>query len=247
VIHSSNLCTEITLNTGADETAVCNLGSVILDNHLTEDGNLDHEKLRETIQIAVRALDNVIDINFYPTEAARNANQRHRPVGLGVMGLQNALYKKGLSLCLEEAVEFNDEFMEAIAYYAYEASSDLAAERAATAATRAPSGTAACCPRTPSTCSKSERGEKIDVPRRQGWTGKPVREKIQKGCAIPTCWPSRRPPPSPTSWARRPASSRPTRTSSSRATSPGTSSSSTPTLFASSKAGTSGMMTCGTS
>ncbi|TAG31014.1 MAG: ribonucleoside-diphosphate reductase subunit alpha, partial [Verrucomicrobia bacterium] len=87
VIHSSNLCTEITLNTSADETAVCNLGSVILESHLKPDGSLDHAKLRETIRVAVRALDNVIDINFYPTEAAEISNRRHRPIGLGVMGL----------------------------------------------------------------------------------------------------------------------------------------------------------------
>ena len=91
VIHSSNLCTEITLNTGADETAVCNLGSVVLDSHLKSDGSLDHEKLRDTIRVAVRAFDNVIDVNFYPTEAAKTSNMRHRPIGLGVMGLQNAL------------------------------------------------------------------------------------------------------------------------------------------------------------
>ena len=97
VIHSSNLCTEITLNTGKDETAVCNLGSIILDTHLKADGSLDLAKLRETVRVAVRALDNVIDINFYPTEAAKTANMRHRPIGLGVMGLQNALYMKGLS------------------------------------------------------------------------------------------------------------------------------------------------------
>ncbi|MDP4938801.1 MAG: ribonucleoside-diphosphate reductase subunit alpha, partial [Verrucomicrobiales bacterium] len=87
VIHSSNLCTEITLNTSADETAVCNLGSIVLDTHIKEDGTLDLVKLRETVRVAVRALDNVIDINFYPTDAAKNANSRHRPVGLGVMGV----------------------------------------------------------------------------------------------------------------------------------------------------------------
>jgi len=96
VIHSSNLCTEITLNTSNDETAVCNLGSVILDSHLKPDGSLDHEKLRDTIRVAVRALDNVIDINFYPTVPAKTSNLRHRPIGLGVMGLANALYLKGL-------------------------------------------------------------------------------------------------------------------------------------------------------
>jgi len=124
VIHSSNLCTEITLNTSNDETAVCNLGSVILDSHLKPDGSLDLEKLRDTVKVAVRALDNVIDINFYPTVPAKTSNLRHRPIGLGVMGLANALYLKGVPFASEAAVEFNDEFMEAIAHAAYEASSD---------------------------------------------------------------------------------------------------------------------------
>ena len=128
VVHSSNLCTEITLNTSDEETAVCNLGSVVLDTHITSDGSLDHEMLKETITVAIRALDNVIDINFYPTEAAKTANSRHRPIGMGVMGLQNALYKKGLAFASDAAVDFNDEFMEAIAYYAYNASSELSKE-----------------------------------------------------------------------------------------------------------------------
>ena len=93
MIHSSNLCTEITLNTSDDETAVCNLGSVVLDTHVTKDG-MDHEMLSETITVAIRALDNVIDINFYPTDAAKTANSRHRPIGLGVMGLQNACLRR---------------------------------------------------------------------------------------------------------------------------------------------------------
>src|SRR6201999_1909516 len=97
VIHSSNLCTEITLNTGPDETAVCNLGSIVIDQHLTAEGELDHARLRETIRVAVRALDCVIDVNYYPTEPARTANTRHRPVGLGVMGLQYALYRRRLA------------------------------------------------------------------------------------------------------------------------------------------------------
>jgi len=129
VVHSSNLCTEITLNTSDEETAVCNLGSVVLDNHMREDGSLDHEMLKETITVGIRALDNVIDINFYPTDSAATSNRRHRPIGMGVMGLQNALYKKNLAFASDAAIEFNDEFMEAIAYYAYSASSDLAAER----------------------------------------------------------------------------------------------------------------------
>ncbi|MBX5449259.1 ribonucleoside-diphosphate reductase subunit alpha [Thermogemmatispora sp.] len=128
VIHSSNLCTEILLNTSAEETAVCNLGSLNLVAHLVN-GQLDHAKLRSTIQTAMRMLDNVIDINYYPTPEARTANLRHRPVGLGVMGFQDALFQLGISYASQEAVEFADRSMEAIAYYAILASSELAAER----------------------------------------------------------------------------------------------------------------------
>ena len=104
VVHSSNLCTEITLNTSEEETAVCNLGSIVARraSH-RRTASIDHARLRETVRVAVRALDNVIDINFYPTEAARTANMRHRPVGLGVMGLQYALYRKGVAFGSEEA------------------------------------------------------------------------------------------------------------------------------------------------
>ncbi|MEP6672933.1 MAG: ribonucleoside-diphosphate reductase subunit alpha [Chthoniobacter sp.] len=129
VIHNSNLCTEITLNTSSDEVAVCNLASINLAAHLREDGVLDHDKLRATISVVMRMLDNVIDINFYPIDAAASSNRRHRPVGLGVMGMQDALYDKKIAFDTPEAVAFNDEALEAIAYYAYGASSDLAAER----------------------------------------------------------------------------------------------------------------------
>ena len=128
VVHSSNLCTEILLNTSREETAVCNLGSINLLNHIT-DGQLDHEKLRETIRVAVRMLDNVIDINYYPTDEARTSNRRHRPVGLGLMGFQDALAASGISYASQEAVEFADRSMEAISYYSILASSQLAAER----------------------------------------------------------------------------------------------------------------------
>ena len=129
VVHSSNLCTEITLNTKAnDEIAVCNLGSVNLPNHIDENG-LDLAKLQETINIAVRMLDNVIDINYYAVDTARNSNMRHRPVGMGLMGFQDALYKQGISYASNDAVEFADLSMEAISYYAIKASSDLAVER----------------------------------------------------------------------------------------------------------------------
>ena len=180
VIHSSNLCTEITLNTSEDETAVCNLGSVVLDTHVTKDGMLDHEMLRETITVAIRALDNVIDINFYPTDAARTANSRHRPIGLGVMGLQNALFKKELSFASEEAVAFNDEFMEAIAYYAYGSSSDLAAERGTYSTYRGSKWDRGILPQDSLDLLEDERGEEIIVPRGGKMDWRPVRDKILK-------------------------------------------------------------------
>ena len=180
VIHSSNLCTEITLNTSADETAVCNLGSIVLDTHIKEDGTLDLVKLRETVRVAVRALDNVIDINFYPTDAAKNANSRHRPVGLGVMGVQNALFARNISFASEEAVEFNDEFMEAIAYFAYEASSDLAAERGSYSTFKGSKWDRGIMPADTIDMLEEERGESIDVPRggRMDWDV--LRAKIQR-------------------------------------------------------------------
>jgi ribonucleoside-diphosphate reductase alpha chain len=129
VIHNSNLCTEIELNTSSDEVAVCNLASINLAAHLRADGSLDLVRLRETVGVVMRMLDNVIDINFYPVEAAARSNLRHRPVGLGVMGLQDALYEKRVAFDSPEAVAFNDEALEAIAYYAFDASCELARER----------------------------------------------------------------------------------------------------------------------
>ena len=128
VVHSSNLCTEITLNTSDTETAVCNLGSVNLRQHL-KDGKLDHDKLKRTIGTAMRMLDNVIDINYYAVKKARDSNLRHRPVGLGVMAFQDSLYELRIPYASETAVQFADESMEAISYYAYWASTDLAKER----------------------------------------------------------------------------------------------------------------------
>ena len=129
VIHSSNLCTEITLNTKAnEEIAVCNLGSVNLVNHM-KNGKLDSEKLQKTIKTAIRMLDNVIDINYYSVVAAKNSNIKHRPIGLGLMGFQDALYLQEIPYSSNEAVEFADRSMEIISYYAIKASSDLAAER----------------------------------------------------------------------------------------------------------------------
>ena len=127
-IHSSNLCTEITLNTSQDEIAVCNLGSVNLLNHTNEDG-LDQTKLKSTITTAIRMLDNVIDINYYSVPQAENSNLKHRPVGMGVMGFQDALYAQRIPYASEQAVEFADVSMEMISYYAINASTELAEER----------------------------------------------------------------------------------------------------------------------
>ncbi len=127
-VHSSNLCTEILLNTSKDETAVCNLGSVNLAAHV-EDGQLDLQRLEDTVRVGMRMLDNVIDINYYPTAEAENANRRHRPVGLGLMGFQDALHALQLSYASEEAVAFADRSMEAISYFAILASAQLAQER----------------------------------------------------------------------------------------------------------------------
>jgi ribonucleoside-diphosphate reductase alpha chain len=178
VIHSSNLCTEITLNTSAEETAVCNLGSVVLDRHLTAEGELDHALLRATIRVAVRALDDVIDVNFYPTEPARLANSRHRPVGLGVMGLQYALYRKRLAFDSPEAIAFSDEAMEAIAYYAYEASSDLAAERGAYLSYAGSKWDRGLLPQDTVDLLQSERGVEVEVPRGGLMDWAPLRAKI---------------------------------------------------------------------
>jgi len=128
VVHCSNLCTEILLNTSKDETAVCNLGSINLGVHTTADG-LDEELLAGTVRTAVRMLDNVIDINYYPTPEAGNANLKHRPVGLGIMGFQDALYNQNISYASQAAVDFADRSMEMISYYAILASTELAAER----------------------------------------------------------------------------------------------------------------------
>ncbi len=128
VVHSSNLCTEITLNTGPSEIAVCNLGSVNLAQHLQQ-GSIDQAKLKRTVATAMRMLDNVIDINYYAVKKARDSNLRHRPVGLGIMGFQDALYQLRVPYASQEAVDFADQSMEAVCYHAYWASTELAEER----------------------------------------------------------------------------------------------------------------------
>ena len=129
VVHSSNLCTEITLNTSADEIAVCNLGSINIRQHVNKNGGLDQKKIAQTVKTAVRMLDNVIDINYYAVPQAEKSNKRHRPVGLGIMGFQDALYELGIPYGSDEAMAFADESMEIISYHAIEASAELARER----------------------------------------------------------------------------------------------------------------------
>jgi ribonucleoside-diphosphate reductase alpha chain len=179
VVHSSNLCTEITLNTSAEETAVCNLGSIHLENHIIN-GKFDIALLAKTAKTAMRMLDNVIDINFYPTKEARNANMRHRPVGLGVMGLQHALYKLDIRFDSDAGVEFSDNSMEAVSYYAILASAELAKERGTYTSYRGSKWDRGIFPVDTVQLLEEERGEKINVPRtaKMDWTA--VRELVKQ-------------------------------------------------------------------
>lgn len=179
VVHSSNLCTEITLNTSADETAVCNLGSVNLERHII-DGKLDSAMLATTIKLAVRMLDNVIDINFYPTIEAQNANLRHRPIGLGLMGFQDALYKLDIAFDDPRALEFADAMMEQVSYNAILASSELAKERGAYQSFKGSKWDRGIFPIDTLDLLEQERGMKIKVNRtaRLDWTS--VREHVKQ-------------------------------------------------------------------
>jgi len=179
VVHSSNLCTEILLNTSADETAVCNLGSINMLNHVT-DGKLDLEKLEATVNTAVRMLDNVIDINFYPTDEAKNANQRHRPVGLGLMGFQDALSACGISYASEEAVDFADKSMEAISYFAISASSNLAGERGTYSSYKGSKWDRGLLPIDTVAILEEERGMPIDMDKSTSMDWDKVRELVSK-------------------------------------------------------------------
>lgn len=180
VVHSSNLCTEITLNTSADEIAVCNLGSINLPQHTNKDG-LDREKLAATIKTAVRMLDNVVDINYYAVPQAKNSNMRHRPVGLGMMGFQDALYKQGIAYASQQAVEFADESMELISYHAISASSDLAAERGSYSTFEGSLWSQGILPIDSLQKVKEERGADYfeqDETQRENWDE--LREKVKK-------------------------------------------------------------------
>lgn len=179
VIHNSNLCTEITLNTSAEETAVCNLGSVNLSRHM-KDGKLDHAMLAETVKTGMRMLDNVIDINFYPTPEAQTSNMRHRPVGLGIMGLADALYMLDINFDSEEAVKYSDEMMEAISYYAILGSSELARERGAYSSFPGSKWDRGILPLDTLALLDTERGERVEVNRTASLDWTPVRESIKQ-------------------------------------------------------------------
>jgi ribonucleoside-diphosphate reductase alpha chain len=178
VVHSSNLCTEITLHTNDSEIAVCNLGSVNLVAHTTEQG-LDMAKLEKTVTTAMRMLDNVIDYNYYSVPQARNSNLRHRPVGLGIMGFQDALYKQRLAYTSDEALDFADRSMEAVSYFAIQASSDLAAERGRYSTYEGSLWSQGILPIDSLKLLKAERGDYLQVDESQSldWDG--LREKIQ--------------------------------------------------------------------
>jgi ribonucleoside-diphosphate reductase alpha chain len=179
VVHSSNLCTEILLNTSPEETAVCNLGSVNLGRHI-RDGKLDLEKLAITVKVAVRMLDNVIDINYYPTPEAERSNQRHRPIGLGIMGFQDALHQLGLCYASEAAVTFADESMEAISYFALTGSALLAAERGSYPTYAGSKWDRGLLPIDTVDVLENERGEPIQVERTCSLDWQPVRDLIAK-------------------------------------------------------------------
>lgn len=181
VVHSSNLCTEILLNTSEEETAVCNLGSVNLVKHIDKaKGGLDPALIAKTVRVAIRMLDNVIDINYYPTPEARNANLRHRPVGLGIMGFQDCLYELGLSYASLEAVAFADQSMELISYYAILSSTELAAERGPYQSYKGSKWDRGLLPIDTISIVEQERGGYLEVDRSAALDWEPVREAVRK-------------------------------------------------------------------
>jgi len=179
VVHSSNLCTEITLNTSAEEIAVCNLGSVNLAYHVA-DGTLDKEKLSKTIATAVRMLDNVIDINYYPVKETQTSNVRHRPVGLGIMGFQDLLYQVGIHFASQQAIEYSDEVMEFVSYHAILTSSELAKERGAYVSYKGSKWDRNIFPQDTIDLLEKERGIVVEVKRggKRDWS--PVRKHVQQ-------------------------------------------------------------------
>ena len=179
VVHSSNLCTEITLNTSDTEIAVCNLGSVNLVAHL-KDGKLDQDKLKATISTAMRMLDNVIDINYYAVNKARNSNFKHRPVGLGIMGFQDCLHEMRVPYASKEAIEFADKSMESVAYYAYMASTELAEERGRYSTYEGSLWSKGILPQDSIKLLAEERGGYLEVDGSSSLDWEPVRSRISR-------------------------------------------------------------------
>jgi ribonucleoside-diphosphate reductase alpha chain len=179
VVHSSNLCTEITLNTSATETAVCNLGSINMSSFVTAQGQFDRELVARVVPVAMRMLDNVIDINFYPTEKTKASNMKHRPVGLGLRGLQDALYKLNLNFDSDEAVTFSDQSMEVISYHTILASALLAKERGTYESYKGSKWDRGIFPNDTIALLEQERGVKIDIPRHETLNWQLVREAVR--------------------------------------------------------------------
>jgi ribonucleoside-diphosphate reductase alpha chain len=178
VVHSSNLCTEITLNTSAEETAVCNLGSINMAKFV-ERGRFDRDMVARVVPVAMRMLDNVIDVNFYPTEKTLRSNMKHRPVGLGLRGLQDALYKLNINFDSDEAVRFSDESMETIAYHAILSSALLAKERGAYETYKGSKWDRGIFPQDTLALLEQERGITVDVPRHETLNWQLVREAVR--------------------------------------------------------------------
>jgi len=183
VVHSSNLCTEITLNTNDHEIAVCNLGSVNMVAHMRLIGGtlkLDHDKVKKTIATAMRMLDNVIDINYYAVRKARDSNMKHRPVGLGIMGFQDCLHLLRIPYASEEAVEFADRSMEAMAYFSYWASTELAEERGRYASYKGSLWDRGIMPQDTLDLLREERGGYVDIDMSESMDWKTLRERIKR-------------------------------------------------------------------
>ncbi len=179
VVHSSNLCTEITLNSSASETAVCNLGSINMARFV-ENGRFDRDLVARVVPVAMRMLDNVIDVNYYPTEKTKASNMRHRPVGLGLRGLQDALYKMNINFDSEEAVRFSDESMETISYHAILSSALLAKERGTYETYKGSKWDRGILPQDTLNILEHERGMRIDVPRHETLDWRLVREAVRQ-------------------------------------------------------------------
>ncbi len=178
VVHNSNLCTEITLNNSKDEISVCNLGSVNMAL-MIKNGDIDRELLRSTVRTGMRMLDNVVDVNFYPVPETENSNMKHRPVGLGMMGYQDALYKLGINFDSFENVEFSDRSMELISYYAIEASSEIAKEKGVYSSYRGSKWDRGLLPIDTLKLLEEERGQKIEVDKKASLDWSSLRAKIK--------------------------------------------------------------------